>query len=146
MKLNWGYSIAIFYAVFMVIMITMVVKASKQGVDLVQENYYEKDLNYEQFRESRALGAALKDQIQITMDSHSKSLEISFPKDHEVQSGTVTFYRPSSTGLDRNFPLELDKDYNQVIPTTDLLSGLWRLQLNWNSNNKAHHLEKIITI
>ena len=53
MKFNWGTGIGLFYVVFVVIMVSMVMFSARNNIDLVQEDYYEKDLNYESFRLAR---------------------------------------------------------------------------------------------
>jgi hypothetical protein len=51
MKLNWGTGIAIFYGLFMVIMITFVVMSRNVDHSLVMEDYYEADINYQEHKD-----------------------------------------------------------------------------------------------
>jgi hypothetical protein len=47
MKLNWGHKLVFFTILFMLFIITMVVAISRQKVDLVDTNYYEKGIQYQ---------------------------------------------------------------------------------------------------
>ena len=145
MKLNWGTSIAIFYSLFMAIMIFMVIRATQNKVQLVQENYYDKDLNYEAFRVSRANAAALVEKINLQVFAGDRLL-ISFPNEKIDVEGTVTLYRPADRKLDRRFTLELDQENSMAIDTSSLTKGLWRVRLDWNMQGKSFYQEEIITL
>ena len=145
MKLNWGTSIAIFYSLFMAIMIFMVIRATQDKVQLVQENYYDKDLNYEAFRVSRANAEALVEKINFEVFAEDRLL-ISFPNEKTDVEGTVTLYRPADRNLDQKFTLDLDQENNMAIGTTSLTKGLWRVRLDWNMHGKSYYQEEIITL
>ncbi len=146
MKLNWGSGIAIFYIFFMVIMISMVIRATQNKVELVQQDYYDKDLNYETFRESKQNTASLKENISIKFHHRDAEIQIVFPQSIKSVQGAVTLYRPSNTLLDKKLSIDLDEDNTMVIPTHRLARGLWRVQLNWNSGDKSYYQEEIITL
>ena len=55
MKFNWGTGIVIFITQFVVSMSAMVFKASQQNVDLVTEDYYEKELAFQGLKDKQAL-------------------------------------------------------------------------------------------
>ena len=48
MKWNWGTGIAITLVLFIGLMSFMVFKSTQQRFDLVSENYYEEELNYQE--------------------------------------------------------------------------------------------------
>ncbi len=146
MKLNWGQSIALFYLLFMLIMITMVVRASQNSVELVQDNYYDKDLNYESFRESRSNGARIKSQVDITYDRPNQQVIVSFPPAHEIQAGSILLYRPSNNKLDQKFDLSLVQDQLMKLSTENLPKGNWRIQLTWKAGEKDYHLEESLML
>ncbi len=47
MKINWGTKLAFFAILFMVFVVSMVVVISRQDMPLVEDDYYEKGLNYQ---------------------------------------------------------------------------------------------------
>ena len=48
MKINWGTGIFIFYSLFVGALVFQLVKSFQYDNSLVVENYYEKDLNYQE--------------------------------------------------------------------------------------------------
>ncbi len=146
MKLNWGMSIAIFYLLFMVIMISMVVKASNNRVELVQEDYYNKDLNYEAFRKSRQNATALEASVIIKVDRKSDELQINFPAQETAITGEVVLYRPSNDRLDKKIFLNLDSNNHMAIPTGRLAKGLWKVQLTWHREDQNYYQEQTISL
>ncbi|MGL6269890.1 MAG: FixH family protein, partial [Chitinophagaceae bacterium] len=47
MKFNWGYKIAVFYLVFIAGIMFLVIKSSRQQMDLVTTDYYAQELKYQ---------------------------------------------------------------------------------------------------
>lgn len=148
MKLNWGSGIAIFYVCFMAIMIFMVIKSKQNTVHLVQENYYQKDLDYEQFRAKRQNASALTESIQIQYNSSKQSVTIVFPEQMKTSTGKLTFFRPSNKYMDKIFKLELDKQGSMLIPINPktIPSGKWNIQVDWESEGKLYYKETTVVI
>ena len=59
MKLNWGTGIAMVYITFAVSMVGVVFASRKHDPGLVQKDYYELDLNYQDRLERKQHAAAL---------------------------------------------------------------------------------------
>ena len=142
MKINWGTGIAIFYTAFVIIMISMVVYASKQGVNMVQENYYDKDINYEAFRKSRANAQLISEEIKVEY-VQGKKIYVSFPASMKIEKGIITMYRPSDRHQDRSFKIEVDANNRAEISTSSLARGAWRILLDWkNGGGKVFYHER----
>lgn len=141
MRINWGTSIAIFYTAFVIIMISMVVYASKQDVNMVQEDYYDKDINYEAFRKSRANAQRVSEQIKVEYIQGEK-IYVSFPVSMKIEEGVITMYRPSDRHLDRNFKIEVDGNNRAEISTSRLTRGSWRILLDWQHDGHAFYHEQ----
>jgi hypothetical protein len=60
--------------------------------------------------------------------------------------GTFLLFRPSDLNLDRTFPLSLQGDSLQTISVPDLLPGLWRMKLDWSSENIEYYLEEMLVV
>lgn len=146
MKINWGTGIAIFYISFMIIMISMVVKSVRNNVDLVDKEYYVKDINYEKFRKKRANGTSLQEQLNVVTNVTNKTLLLSFPKDMKGLKGETFLFRPSNSQLDVHLPLVLDENNKMKISTTRFKGGLWRLKTEWTYQGITYYAEQKITL
>ena len=142
MKLNWGTGIAIFYSLFMIAMISMVIKSCNNKSHLVLENYYQKDLGYEDFRIKKNNGKNLKTKITYNYNSNDNILIIKFPKEIESISGKLKLYRPSNKYLDEVYDIKLDSNNSMTINLKKSIeSGLWKIQLDWKNQTKKYFNE-----
>lgn len=147
MKLNWGGGIAIFYTCFVIAMVSMVVKSTFHKPQMVQDNYYEKDLQYEAFRQKRENGNLMKESIKVAFIPKERMVEITFPKGMSSAKGNVTLFRPSNQSKDQILPLRLDENAEMQLPIAKNMSrGLWRVQLDWEVEGKAYFMEESIVI
>ena len=71
MKLNWGTGIAAFYLLFMVVLLSFVIKSRSYDHSLVTTNYYEQDLKYQQQYDKLANTLALDHPLVIDQKEHS---------------------------------------------------------------------------
>ena len=142
MKLNWGWRIAIFYSFFVITMIGMVVYSTQNKVQLVQDKYYDKDLEYEAFRQKRQNAEQLSQQLQINYIASLEQLELTFPKEMNVEEGTLTLFRPSNSFQDQKIRLKPDQHNQMRIPLHNLSKGHWKVQLDFKSAGKAYYKEQ----
>ncbi len=147
MKLNWGTGIAIFYSAFVLVMIFMVVKSAQNQSHLVQEHYYDKDLNYEEFRQKRENARDVKRQVSIRYEKTERRIYFDFPKDIDAATGDIALYRPSNKFLDKKFKITLDEEKRMYIPVTrEIPAGLWRIQVDWEAGGRKYFQEKTMVL
>lgn len=128
----------------MLFIISMVVYMFKtHGNDaLVEDDYYEKGINYDQ--EYAAKSNTLNDDA-VPIIKISKShviLQLKDAADYEL-----TLMRPSEAKKDVNSKGKTIGDAHLVIvDATHLDKGLWSLKLKWRTNGKDYLFVKEITI
>ena len=108
---------------------------------MVQENYYDKDINYEAFRKSRANAQQILEEIKVEY-IQGKKIYVSFPASMKIEKGIITMYRPSDRHLDRSFKIEVDVNNRAEISTSNLVRGSWRILLDWKNDGKAYYHER----
>lgn len=141
MKLNWGSGIAIFYTLFVITMVYMVVRASQSDINMVQDNYYDQDLHYEQFRKSRQNGQE-KGVLAIDYQAGDKNVFLQFPPEEKVVQGSVQFYRPSNQNLDQNMDINLDDQNRMAVAIDQLARGYWKVVVKWDVEGKSYYREE----
>jgi nitrogen fixation protein FixH len=147
MKINWGTGIAIFYTVFVLAMVTAVIRSTYFDNSLVSDNYYADDLNYQQHYDKLANSQALEKDLEIAQNKAAGLLELHFPGNLEDISGEIHFFCPSKSALDFRIPVQPDDKNQQVIPIEKLKKeGLWRVKVDWKAGKKPFYKETIITI
>lgn len=146
MKLNWGHSIAIFYTLFVIIMVGMVFYSRTFDHSLVVDNYYEEDINYQQHIDKLNNSRMLSRNLEIVKDDSNKVLRFSFPDEIRQVGGKVLFYRASDKTKD--FIVDIPAAGNQelVVPTEGLLPGLWKIKVDWEGDGKLFYKEQIVVL
>ena len=147
MKIGWGTGIVIAIVMFMSFILFLVIKMTTNqdyNHDLVVEEYYKKELVFQQEIDAEENLKLLSEKI-IGKKVKGGWL-LSFPKEIEASKikGTVFLYRPSSKQLDFNFPIELS-DSNLLIPDKRLLDGRWNISVAWKYDNKDYLYKESIT-
>lgn len=138
----WGLTLTI--VVFIVFFVGFAIWTFQDDVELVYDNYYEKDVVFEQQIRRVERTDALPYRPDIKYRKSNETVTIIFPSalEHVNPSGELLLFRPSDLHLDRNFPLNFGEDTLQVINTPDLERGLWRAKLSWTNEDLEYYLEE----
>ncbi|MDT8322603.1 MAG: FixH family protein [Bacteroidota bacterium] len=142
----WAIGITAVIVVFLVATITVTIMVSRQEYSLVTDNYYEKDLAYQQEIDTRMRTRDLAQKPVLVLDRAAKSCSITFPaREHYGElRGTVTFFRISSARGDYHVPLQLNSAGEQHISVSGLAAGQWILKLRWQEKDREYFMEERI--
>ncbi len=146
MKFHWGTGIALFYSLFVIAMVSMVVRSAQIDIELVQDNYYKHDLNYESFRKKRQNGQQNKVVLQLKQLSEQQQLHLSFPEANNAINGLVKLYRPSDYRKDLTYPIQVNEVGEMLIPTQGITPGHWRVQVDWEAAGQTYFQETELSL
>jgi hypothetical protein len=144
--MDWGKKIAILYIGFVVLTLAFVFFAMTQKVDLVTDNYYEKELKYQEQIDKSKRTKELKEKTDIQI--LDKTVKIKYPNkpDKNSQKDFILFYRPSDPSKDLKIQVSADSLGIQVIPTEKFTKGFWKIKLSWTSGGNEYYDESIVNI
>ncbi|MBU0559310.1 MAG: FixH family protein [Bacteroidetes bacterium] len=146
MKISWGTAIAAVYIIFLVVVLGTVAFTSTQDVNLVTENYYEKELMHQQQINKIERTKALPSQLEITLRENHILIRYPSIYNYTEFGGKIHFYRPSDESNDFVISVKTDSTMTQLIPTKILLRGLWKLKIDWSAGNSEYFNEEIIMV
>lgn len=136
--MNWGKSIALFYSLFVVAILSVVAFAFKQDVNIISEDYYQQEIAYEdqitRIKNTNSLP------IKPTLTLNKSYVEIVFPQ-KTTPKGTVLFFRPSDGSQDRRLPISLGVNGTQQIDFSTQQHGKWIAKLLWSDGGKEYYQE-----
>lgn len=137
--MNWGKGIMLSFFGFIVVIMTMVVISVRmEGIELVTEGYYEKEIVYQdQIDKEQATLDQNRD--VISFNAQEKVLLLNLPSG---TTGTLLLFRPSDETLDQKVSLDGKSEGVVEIPVDQLKSGYWKAQLNWVENGVEYYQEK----
>lgn len=145
---RWPAALFATFAIFISGIAMLVTLAVHSDQDLVRDDYYDQEIRYQKQidRESRA--AALGEPLDIRYDAASAHLEVRLPAAQAARhpTGTMVFYRPSDARLDTQMPLKLDSAGLQIVSTSLLQSGFWKLRVTWEVDGMEYYSESPIVI
>ncbi|MCW3092156.1 MAG: hypothetical protein JWP81_3225 [Ferruginibacter sp.] len=143
--MNWGHKIIIVYAVFVAGMLFLAFKSSKQNIELVTEDYYAKELVYQQKIDETKRADALTSKVSVDVIDHE--LKIGFPADFSGKpvAGEVTIYCPSDEKKDMRQPFSItDSALNISVPAN--YHGLHYVKISWSVAGMKYYCEHKIII
>jgi hypothetical protein len=142
MKINWGTRIFILYSGFVVLILFLVYRSFKTDVNLVAENYYEKEKEYDALYTAMENYRMLTDTLKVMMEDEGVYISLPFmPEDtlgSPKVSGTLHFFRPSGSEHDildsfiwNNRPL--------FYPRERFINGKYLLWVKWQVGEKMYY-------
>ena len=146
MKFNWGTGIVLAFILFISFIMYFVIRMNtnkKYSHDLVTEEYYQLELEFQNDINKEKNALTLAQNIQWKKSDNG--LVVLFPKELDFKeiTGKVFLYRPSNKQLDFETTISLS-DYNLLIPDKRLLDGRWNIKVDWQYKGKSYLYKKEI--
>ncbi|MCB0653431.1 MAG: FixH family protein [Saprospiraceae bacterium] len=146
MKWNWGTGIAVFYTSFALFMVFMVIRSTFYDHSLVVEDYYAKDLAYQEQYDKIKNSQELEEGLVIKNNAAERTVELIFPQGIKDIKGQVQFYRPSDKANDFYVKIDNPENGKMLIPVGNAISGYWIVKVDWQGDGKAFYDEKNIRV
>ena len=126
----------------------MVVISMRQKINLVSEDYYQEELDFQEqiFRTKNFDELEVKPGIQI--DRERKVIVFSIPDSDEMKNvnGVFHLFRPSDSALDRKLNFDLKGGEALEIDFAELQSGRWLVKVTLHNGVKGFYIEKNISL
>ena len=142
----WGAGIVISFVIFGICILAVVYIAMSSSVDLVSDDYYSKELKYQEHIDALKESDSLNTKIVLSFSP--VSVDVHFPRIAASQtiSGSIVFFRPSDKKWDFTAKIVVDSNYTQRIMTERIPKGLWKVQISWNATAKKYYHEQPVII
>jgi hypothetical protein len=140
--MNWGNRLLIGMLCFMAMIVILgVLMVTSKSDALVDNDYYEKGIEYNV--EYNKKMNVKRDHAEPIVELTSDSLILTFTK---PAKGRIKFIRLSNKNLDRDVSLQTNSINQAKFSILHKSTGLWKLQLDWESANKAYLYEKEVML
>lgn len=145
-KANWGNGIAMLYTGFVLGILGLVALTTTQRVDLVSEDYYALELDFQNKINKTHRAQALTTPLAWEMTDNS--LEIKYPVEFQRQdlAGKVRFYCPSDNSKDQDFAIMPNAQNQQTIPLSKVRGGRYLLQFDWKNGETTYWNEGAVVV
>jgi hypothetical protein len=142
MEWNWGTKLVIGMVSFMTFIVILAVMMFNSKPDaLVDNDYYEKGLNYD---------ADYNRKERVKTDDAAPVVQV-LPAEilltfKAAAEGKVKIVRPSDKRMDKVINFKTDAAYKAAIPAKEIAAGRWKLIITWNSAGKSYLDEQEVMI
>ena len=144
--MSWGWKIALLYGSFVLFILFMVMLCLQQDFELVTDNYYQAENVYPEQVRKKANNKLLSQPVQMEYKGTEKQIVFQFPKDMSGITGKLNFYRPSNASSDFSLPIKTGSNLQQTVNSNNMLSGLWRVQIDWEADGTKFFEEKVLVV
>lgn len=147
-KSRWGFGIFLLYGGFVVAVLVVVTFASFQEIQLVEPNYYQQELVFQQQIDRIKRTLELPTAVSFDYNGSTRFITVVYPPevDHSRFSGSIALMRPSNADLDRTVAVLPDSTGRQEIDASRLAKGFWRVKALWKIDTDEYYNEDMIVI
>jgi hypothetical protein len=140
--MNWGKGILIAMISFIGFIVTLVVILMSQKVDLVSEDYYLQELDYNKSMNAQTNYVESADEIKVEVSEDS--LFLVFPKNLQNKDIKMELKHKEKAQYDLKMDFKSNEKNTFVISKEKF--GKYDCKLNWTKENKEYELQKTIEI
>lgn len=138
--MNWGNKILGTILVFVAGMLFMVSIAMRQKNEMIDQNYYQKEMQHQQLIDAEKHLNATGEPLRFSQNAQ-RDLEIRLPLSAigHLRSGKVEFIRPNDKRMDFSIPLRPDKEGKQIVEAKYLARGMYQLRISWTNDQVDYY-------
>lgn len=141
-KLHWGHGLAIALGCFIIFILFLIFifPIGKQNADMISNNYYEEELEYQKIIDAKDNAAKLE-QLPA-YKATSEGMLITFPESIKTDENKVNFilFRTDDSNLDVKKEIVLQHNLF-LIPKKVISKGSYTLKLKWTQNKKPYQID-----
>lgn len=120
------------------------INMTHENIDLVGNQYYQEGQNFQEKINERNGVIHLNEKPEYEFSEDFQAVRITYPS--AIQKISLVFYRPSDSKLDQQ--INLSKLYGdfQIVKTSFLKKGPWKLSIHWTQNNQKYQEEHRVIV
>jgi len=141
MKLNWGHSIIIVYAIFVGGILLLAYNSSQQKFDLVQSDYYGAELKYQEVIDATQRASNLAEAFQV--ERNGSLLHVTLPKNFQtnISKLAIEMYCIADEKRDMKKEIVVQKGVFDIELLSNM-KGNYTLKLSLDNKGVSYYFEK----
>jgi hypothetical protein len=145
MKFNWGTGILVFLILFLMGSVGFIIFASRQYVNLVHKDYYEKGVDYSEQMKVDERSQPFIRSINISSTNEILLVTIEESLASKIDSGIMHLYRPSDSKKDIKVRIDA-RTQNMQFRKEDLIHGRYILKFSWYSKGVRFEVDHPVNV
>ena len=140
----WPWLITAILGSFIALMVTLVFIATRVPLNLVDENYYDKAVIFQDNMDQLHNASALSEKPDMQVQKNQMTLVFPDSLNDEIE-GQINFYSPLTKKEDQSIKIDL-QDRKQVVDLTKFRKGRWVIKLSWKMADKSYIIKQNIVL
>jgi len=145
-QLNWGHKLAIVIGLFLVAILGMVFVASRQTNEMIDDNYYQKEMAYQQVIDAQSNLMKVSSNNLVSQDMDEVIITLPVGTFEHLDSGRVELLRNDASLKDVVLELRPDGYSRRSIPKEQLYPGLYRARIQWIDKGIPYYREESVYV
>jgi len=145
MKLNWGKSLVIFFAIFFSLATAFIIFAFNNTNDLVTDDYYEQGANYTETIYLKSRSLQYVDSLKLYAYNNSIIATTNSLNIKEADSMKIHFYCGANRKNDKFFNVSFGSD-SLIFNKDQFEKSSYKMLLSWYKDSIQYLIEKPIQI
>jgi hypothetical protein len=142
-KFTWGHGIALALLSFIgfILYLIFIFPIGKQNSELVTENYYEDELDYQKVIDAKKNAETLPEKPLFAQLPYG--IRIAFPEEI-IDANTKVHFQLYNTGdktKDRKGDVSLDNNHTFLVPKELMTLGSYTLKVRWNKGGQDYQVD-----
>lgn len=142
--MNWGLKLAIVYCAFVIMIGFMVFKSALKSQELVESNYYEQELKYQDKIDGMRNAENYKKAVSIS--HNNQAICLNFSTELGRPSGSIKLFKPDNETKDLYLKIKINSTGQQIIRKSLLSKGVYLIKIQWVVNNLKFYKQYQIKI
>jgi len=139
--MNWGRSIIIAFILFASFIFYIVYSSMNTHFDLVSENYYKEELEYQKIIDSKQNANKLKEKIAIKVENNNIKLILPPELRSNTASGKIHFYNVTDARTDQQIDLVVNVQGEQDFERNKFVPGNYVAKISITSSGTDYYTE-----
>jgi hypothetical protein len=144
--MNWGNKLLLTFILFGAGMTYLVYRSVSTNYELVEKDYYNQELRYQQVIDGSRLANQLSAPVRIEQTTEGIMLELPEEMKNKTISGNIWFYCAYDQNKDKKFSLQTNPEGKQVFQSAAIAPGNYTVKINWSNEGKNYFSEKSLTV
>lgn len=144
--MNWGYKILLVIIAFMIAILSMVFVAFRQTNDMLDENYYEKEMNYQSLIDAAQNLNLVNDSLLINQNETYVIVHVPRTLISNFEQGNLTFLRIDDKRKDFTFDFKPNEEGILQIEKFKFIPGTYKARMKWRNLGKDYYREQNLIV
>lgn len=138
-KFTWAHGLMIALGSFMIFILSLIFFSGNMG-EMVEENYYEKTVHYQDDIDAAQRVKTLDKKPEIIEQANGFLIRFY----DQPESGEIWFLRSNNSEEDVKQSLKLNSRNEQLVHAEDLNAGEYEVSIRWKQNGQNYLLKQTV--